>query len=91
MSHEFFTLKGSTEAAVLAAEIADNGFDWVAVNKAYLSADMVETLRAKGIKAHGWVVNEVPEMWAIFDMGVDYITTDRPDILIPAYRQGRAA
>jgi len=91
VSHEFFTLKGSTEAAVLATEIAQNGFDWVAVNKAYLSAAMVETLRSQGIKAHGWVVNEVSEMWDIFDMGVDYITTDRPDVLIPAYRQGRAA
>jgi len=90
VSKEYFAQKGSTEPAVLAAEMVESRFNWVAINKSFLTAAMVETLKAQGVRVHGWVVNEVPEMWTIFDMGVDYITTDRPDILIPAYRKGRA-
>jgi hypothetical protein len=34
-----------------------------------------------------WVVDDVQEMDKFVNMGVDSITTNRPDLLVPAYRQ----
>ncbi len=90
VSKEYFAQKGSTDPALLAADVHALGLAWVAVNKAFVTPALVQTLQSQGITVHGWVINEPAEMWAMADMGVDRITTDRPDILLPAYRQGRA-
>lgn len=70
----------------IALDLAQRGFQWIAVDKKYLTPELFHALKAQGMNVHPWVVNEVSEMWHFVNMGVDLITTDRPDLLVPAYR-----
>jgi glycerophosphoryl diester phosphodiesterase len=46
-----------------------------------LSKEQVDWLHAQGIKVVPWTVNEVPEMNALIQMGVDGIITDYPNLI----------
>ncbi len=91
VSHEYFRSKGAGAAEALVSELTGLGLDWVAVNKAYVTPELVQLMQRHGKRVHAWVINEVPEMWSCVEMGIDYITTDRPDRLIPAYRARQSA
>jgi glycerophosphoryl diester phosphodiesterase len=49
--------------------------DWEALN-----ASLVQEAQGLGLKVLAWTVNDPSQMTAVFDMGVDGIVTDRPDI-----------
>lgn len=55
----------------------------VAVNLYFLSvtAEWIREAHEANLKARTWTVNEVEYVRRLIDMGVDSITTDRPDIL----------
>jgi glycerophosphoryl diester phosphodiesterase len=63
-----------------------HGFHQVAVNKEFLSQDLTALLDQAGFLVTAWIVNDVDEMWQYANRGIGRITTDRPDLLIPAYR-----
>ena len=69
----------------IALDLAKRGFRWIAVDKKYLTPELFHALKAQSMHVHPWVVNDVSEMWHFVNMGVDLITTDRPDLLVPAY------
>lgn len=76
--------KGKGASGVV-ADLVQSGLCQVAVNKQYLSQDLMSLLDQAGFNVCVWVVNDVDEMWKFANMGVDRITTDRPDLLISAY------
>lgn len=71
----------------IAADLSARDFEWIAVDKKLLTPELFHALKAHGMSVHPWVVNELSEMHHFIAMGVDLITTDRPDLLVPAYNQ----
>jgi len=55
-----------------------------------LTARTVASFHRRGYQAHVWTVNESGEMRRFFDMGVDAIITDRPDLLRDVLRERNA-
>jgi glycerophosphoryl diester phosphodiesterase len=41
----------------------------------------VAAAHRRGLQVHVWTINDAPEMQRLFDVGVDGIMTDRPDVL----------
>lgn len=89
VARAYFQTIDPAQPALVAADLAARGFDWVAIHKGYLTQPLVDTLHAHDITVHTWVINEAPELWSFVEMGVDAITTDRPDQLVPLYKQQR--
>lgn len=77
-------------AGDVVSDLTENGFTQVAVNKKYLSADLMSLLDEAGFMVGVWIVDDADELWEFAGMGVDRVTTDRPDLLVPAYRAGTA-
>ena len=50
---------------------------------AVADASVVAAAHACGVAVHVWTVNEVADMEALLDIGVDGIITDRPSVLVP--------
>jgi glycerophosphoryl diester phosphodiesterase len=46
-----------------------------------LTARTVASFHRRGYQAHVWTVNEASEMHRFYDLGVDAVITDRPDLL----------
>ena len=46
-----------------------------------LTAEKIRQAQALGLQVLAWTVNEPARMAAVFDMGVNGIVTDRPDLL----------
>jgi len=44
---------------------------------------MLRAFHAAGVEVHVWTVNDPVRMAALFELGVDGIVTDRPDLAIP--------
>jgi glycerophosphoryl diester phosphodiesterase len=74
----------------VAQDLVSRGIQWVAINKNYLTPEMFAALSQAKLHVHPWVVNDPAEMWRFVDMGIDVVTSDRPDLLVPAYKQGRS-
>lgn len=67
--------------AVVAAEMAALGVDYVGVDERRITDQLYTALRASGLKIGVWTVNDESRMKALAEMGVDFITSDRPDVL----------
>jgi glycerophosphoryl diester phosphodiesterase len=57
---------------------------WVAVQHPYLTCEFVERMHAAGIAVCVWTVNTLQELEKFVAMTVDWVTTDRPDVYLPA-------
>jgi glycerophosphoryl diester phosphodiesterase len=55
--------------------VTDLGLDWRIVD-----VEVVRAARAAGLAIGVWTVNDEPTMRRMLDLGVDVITTDRPDL-----------
>ncbi len=62
--------------------------DGLSVEVSYVDEDMIENLRVEGGLIYVWTVNDVDQALPLASMGVDAITTDRPDLIIPALKNG---
>jgi glycerophosphoryl diester phosphodiesterase len=49
-----------------------------------IDARFVRAIHDAGRRVHVWTINDVPTMRALIALGVDGITTDRPDLLAEA-------
>ncbi len=47
----------------------------------------VEAAHSRGLKVHVWVVNRIPEIHRLLDLGVDGLMTDYPSVLRKAYEE----
>jgi glycerophosphoryl diester phosphodiesterase len=90
ISTGYFWKMGLTgqRAEAVVSDLVENGFTQVAVNKQYLSADLMSLLDQAGFVVGVWIVDDAAELWEFVEMGVDRVTTDRPDLLVPIYRAG---
>jgi len=81
-----FGLKGKGPSDI-ATDMLKRKIPSIDVEKTFMTQPMIDALKPAGLEIGVWVVNDVTEMWKFIDMGVDSITTDRPDVLIPEYRK----
>ena len=58
------------------------GATYAGVNARWLTAALYGALRAQGLGVGAWTVNDPKRMRELAEMGVDFITSDRPDILL---------
>lgn len=76
---------GAVMAAPKAGQIkrvAGIGAESVGIHYRSVSPAAVERVRAAGMMVGAWTPNELPEMQDMIALGVDLLTTDRPDILM---------
>jgi len=81
-------MKSKTPADI-AADITASSAQAVGVEKSYLSEPLITAFKQAGLAVGAWTVDDFVEMWKLIDLGVDTITTNRPNLLIEKYRQGR--
>ncbi len=65
----------------MAEDIASLKVDYVGINYQYLSQTLYNEFRSKKLGVGAWTVNEAKDMKRFQEMGVDFITSDRPDLL----------
>jgi len=87
VSTNYFKGVGSKGPEGVVADLQGHGFGAVAVEKTYLSEALFSQLKQAGFTVGVWVINDVQTMEKFAHMGVDFMTSDRPDILVPAYRK----
>jgi glycerophosphoryl diester phosphodiesterase len=54
----------------------------ISAHHKHATADFVNAAHKAGLQVVAWPPNTVPEMQAMFDLGVDLLCTNRPDILL---------
>ncbi len=86
VAQNYFQTPGLETPEQVAADLVARGVHWVAINKSYLTRTLVNALHEQGILVHAWVINEKEEVEGCVALGVDAITTDRPDRIVPFYR-----
>ncbi len=62
--------------------------DGLSVELSYVDEDLIRDLRQAGGKIYVWTVNDADQALSLASMGVDAITTDRPDLIISALKNG---
>lgn len=67
--------------AAVGRTMTDLGVDSVGVDKAWLTAPLYAELRSRGLGVGVWTVDEEKQMREFAAMGVDFITSNRPDLL----------
>ncbi|MEZ4621975.1 MAG: glycerophosphodiester phosphodiesterase family protein [Caldilineaceae bacterium] len=90
VARDYFQTPGLETPEAVVADLVDRGVHWVAINKGYLTRTLVNQLHDQGIFVHVWVINEEEELQGCVALGVDAITTDRPDRIVPLYRAMQA-
>lgn len=81
ISKAFMEAIGAGGPEGVAKEILSQGFEMVGIKYLYLTDTLYTVLRSYDLDMGVWVVNEPDMMRHFIHMGVDFITTDRPDIL----------
>ncbi len=81
-------LFGAPRARAL-EEALDWGVEYVGAQYKYVSLASVAKARQAGIRLGAWTPNEPGEMKAMLALGVDVITTDRPDVLLKLWGRQR--
>ncbi|MDK2371991.1 MAG: glycerophosphodiester phosphodiesterase [Candidatus Korarchaeota archaeon] len=68
--------------------MADAMADGLSVELSYVDEDLLSEMREVGGLTYVWTVNDAEQALALARMGVGAITTDRPDLVIPALENG---
>jgi glycerophosphoryl diester phosphodiesterase len=55
----------------------DVGLEWT-----LLSAEAIQAARAGGLTVGVWTINDADELRRALAAGIDYVTTDRPDLAL---------
>jgi glycerophosphoryl diester phosphodiesterase len=72
---------GQQKAMPVAAALAAQDFRAVGVKHRLLTARLLQALRAHDLHVGVWTVNDPASIRKFVEMGVDFITSDRPDLL----------
>lgn len=64
--------------------------DGLSVELSYVDEELLDEVKGAGGLVYVWTVNDVEQALSLASMGVNAITTDRPDLIIPALEEGRA-
>ena len=79
MGEEFFRSMGNRDPAALVDDVISFS-DGIAVNKDFLSARLVEAAHQRNMLVGVWTVDTASEIQKFIEIGVDSVTTNRPDI-----------
>jgi glycerophosphoryl diester phosphodiesterase len=69
------------DAAPVVDDLVTQGFRCVGVKHTWLTMPFLQALRARDFRVGVWTVNDPLAMRKFITMGVDFITSDRPDLL----------
>ncbi len=72
---------GRRGPTAVAGEMAALGVDSVGVDKRWLSENLYRELRSRRLGVGVWTVDNETEMRRFAEMGVDFITSNKPDLL----------
>lgn len=70
----------------LIRQAKERGLDGLDLNYGGITAEFVKEAKAAGLEVHAWTVNYADEAARLRDIGVDSITTDRPDMVLEVVR-----
>ena len=65
------------------------GANGIGVHYRNLRRELVEEAHSHGLDMRAWNPDTVPEMQAMIELGVDGVSSNRPDLLIPLVRTAR--
>ncbi|MCX7786401.1 MAG: glycerophosphodiester phosphodiesterase family protein [Spirochaetes bacterium] len=65
----------------IAEELTNLRVEYVGIDERKVSSGLLEALRTRGLRVGVWTVNDEVRMRFFIQQGVDFITTDRPDLL----------
>lgn len=72
--------EGTAGPAAIAARIHALGVSHAGVDRRWLTPELLASFHELGLLVGVWTVNDAREMRRFVDMGVDFVTSDRPDI-----------
>lgn len=81
VSKDFMSKIGSKGPQAVAETVKALGVEYIGINHIYLSPKLYKELRSQGLGIGAWTVNDEEMMKKIAALGVDFITSDRPDLL----------
>ncbi len=81
VSKGFFSAFPSTSSEKIAKYIKNLDVEYVGINYKYLSQELYDEFRKNDLGVGVWTVNDKIRMKKFITMGVDFITTNRPDLL----------
>ncbi|MBE1489626.1 glycerophosphodiester phosphodiesterase family protein [Plantactinospora soyae] len=58
------------------ATAVDRGFETIVMNQAHVSPESIQKIRAAGMEAGAWTINDFAVMQRFFDWGIDRVYTD---------------
>lgn len=82
ISRKYMTAVGSKGPSYVASQMEELAVDYVGANYNYLSANLYKALRDKKLGVGVWTVNDANSMQKFRLMGVDFITSDNPALLV---------
>jgi glycerophosphoryl diester phosphodiesterase len=86
ISRAYLQSVGKRGPAAVAGEMAALGAAFVGVEKSWLTEPLYKELRSRGLGVGVWTVDDPSDMRRFAAMGVDFITSNRPDLLREAFR-----
>ena len=81
VSKDFMSKIGTKGPQAVAEAVKALGVEYIGINHIYLSKTLYQELRSQGLGVGAWTVNDEETMKKIAALGVDFITSDRPDLL----------
>ncbi len=81
ISKAYLSSKGVTGPESVAKDMKALNVEYVGVKAEYLSQALYDQLRSQDLGVGVWTVDDTITMRKFVDMGVDFITTNRPDLL----------
>ena len=81
VSRAYLQSVGKRGPAAVAGEMAALGAAYVGVEKSWLLEPLYRELRSRGLGVGVWTVDDPEDMRRFAAMGVDFITSNRPDLL----------
>jgi glycerophosphoryl diester phosphodiesterase len=65
---------------VLCGRAMELGCAWIDIDVLLFSADMVDSIQQRGFQLGVWTVNDLDKLRHFASLGIDSLTTDRPDL-----------
>jgi glycerophosphoryl diester phosphodiesterase len=73
------------------AKVKAAGLDGIDAHYAGVTKEFADKLHAEGMKLYVWTVDEIADAQTMKEMGVDSITTNKPDVLLEHFRTQKDA
>ena len=81
ISQGYLSNKNVTGPETVAQHMKSLGFEYVGIKQDYLSQALYDQLRSQDLGVGVWTVDDTITMRKFVNMGVDFITTNKPDLL----------